>query len=115
MTIDLRPCPSCRRHARPTESCPFCGASLDDAAVSPALAIHRVRARAAVYLGAALMLTACGDDDGTTDGGTSDTGIAIDATGPDLGGAPDTGPADTGPPDTGPEPDFGVFPPYGTP
>lgn len=112
----LHPCPSCNRHVSPAAACPFCGEPLSVAPRARTQPTHRVRARAAVFLGAALLLPACGDDDST---GGADARVSVEAgaseTGtPDLG-TPDSGPADTGPPDLGPEPDFGVFPPYGTP
>lgn len=66
--IDLRPCPSCRRHASVDEAaCPFCAAPL--AAAAPAA--RRVAAgrltRAAIFAGA-VAASGCGSSEPKTDG-----------------------------------------------
>jgi len=57
--LDLRPCTACQRHVAITEAaCPFCSASLVEAAPR-SMPLGRL-SRAAVFVGATLATAACG-------------------------------------------------------
>lgn len=108
----LGPCPSCRRHVRASAgACPFCGAAIALARVTPG-ASQRL-ARGALFLFASSLVAtggACGGSTapetpaGDTGSATSDTSTKTDSMGIDSMGI-DTSMTDTG----------GVAPPYGIP
>ncbi len=81
--MSLRPCPSCARHVRASESaCPFCKTALPElaaeASVSPARAVPRV-GRAAIFAFGAMATAGC-------DGGVAPAygTPVLDAGGPDA-------------------------------
>lgn len=106
----LRPCSACARHVRPALPCPFCGAPpAPEPVARPALRVVGPVGRAVLFLGAALLAPACGDDDGGADAAAAtDTGVAMDA-------GRDAAEADAGPSDAAPVEEQTLFPPYGAP
>lgn len=107
----LRPCGSCGRHVRVSESaCPFCRASLDPTPTPPSARVVGRLGRAAIFaFGAAAVCTIQGCSCGATHV-ADDAGTVVDTGGPAplYGGAPDAF--------TPPGEDAGnISPPYGTP
>lgn len=82
--MSLRPCPSCSRHVRATETaCPFCSAVLPPTASSPPTRSLGRLGRAAIFaFGAATTTTAVACGDGTQPT-PSDSGSSIDS-GPEV-------------------------------
>jgi hypothetical protein len=67
MTAHLRPCPSCRRHLRTSDTaCPFCAAPVPDElrAARPPRLPGQPMSRAALVMFTLLGAPACTDDDG---------------------------------------------------
>jgi hypothetical protein len=124
MTAHLRPCPSCARHVRTSESlCPFCAGVLPEAfrATAPPVLPTRRLGRAAMFaFGASLAGTPACDDtavpagdaaivDGGGDTASADTSPAgLDGAPPDLGYGADIYGA---PPDLGTGADIHGAPP----
>ncbi|MDP3278237.1 MAG: hypothetical protein Q8Q09_23825 [Deltaproteobacteria bacterium] len=94
----LSPCPSCARHARAGEACPFC-ATLVPAVDAPRVVTARLHRAAMVGLGAAVALvSACSPSPAPAYGAPPQDAVAPqDATS-------DTGPQDSG----GPAPAYGA-------
>jgi len=100
----LRPCPSCARHVRATETtCPFCAASIAIVSSTPPMMTERLGRAALFAFGAAMA--------------TNVAACSMSTTPPaDAGPIPDAQPAaDAGTDAVAPNPDSGFFPPYGTP
>ena len=85
MTDPLSICPSCTRHIRASESaCPFCDTVLDAPLRIPPDTNRRLGRAAAFVFGAAIAVSACGDDvtinddgsGGSADGGNGQGGDA---------------------------------------
>lgn len=106
--MSLRPCASCGRHVRDTEtSCPFCATALSPVPAAASRRVGRIGRAAIVAFGAVASAGA---------GGCSETNTPVDAAGDrDTGSAPDD--AATVPIDApAADPDSGnVAPPYGAP
>ena len=83
---DLIPCPGCSRHVRRSEtSCPFCSASVRDAALgAPVRQLPAARlGRLALFTFAAASIgtAACGGDEGEKGPGTGGAGGAANGSG----------------------------------
>jgi hypothetical protein len=126
--MSLRPCVSCGRHVRASESaCPFCRAQLDPTPTPPSgQAVGRLGRAALFAFGAAATtvvaasVEGCGGGAPLYGGPPQDAAVVTDSGGPGplYGGPPDAGTmndAATAPSDDAGNDAGNIAPPYGTP